>query len=137
MGERVFFDESTKPSEKSLKTALGEFYNNFKDLMDISDSFSMDWNFSKRSGWMLKVHDKKKALFYVIPMKNEFKINMTIGDNERIKYLNDLELKMIHDKLLTSKKYREGFLLRFKTNDDDYETFQLLIKKLIHFRAGL
>jgi len=86
---------------------------------------------------MLKVHDKKKALFYVIPMKNEFKINMTIGDNERIKYLNDLELKMIHDKLLTSKKYREGFLLRFKTNDDDYETFQLLIKKLIHFRARL
>jgi len=54
-----------------------------------------------------------------------------------LKYLNDLELKMIHDKLLTSKKYREGFLLRFKTNDDDYETFQLLIKKLIHFKSKI
>ena len=136
MVERVFFDESTKPSEKSLRAALGDFYNNFKDLMDISDSFSKDWNFSKRSGWMLKVHDKKKALFYVIPMKNEFKVSMAIRDNERIKYINDLELKKINDKLLTAKKYKEGFLLRFKTNDDDYETFELLIRKLIPCRQG-
>ena len=114
MVERVFFDESTKPSEKSLRAALGDFYNNFKDIMDISDSFSKDWNFSKRSGWMLKVHDKKKALFYVIPIKNKFIVSMTIRDNERIKYINDLELKKIHDKLLTAKKYKEGFLLRFK-----------------------
>ena len=136
MVERVFFDESTKPSEKSLRAALGDFYNNFKDIMDISDSFSKDWNFSKRSGWMLKVHDKKKALFYVIPIKNKFIVSMTIRDNERIKYINDLELKKIHDKLLTAKKYKEGFLLRFKTNDDDYETFELLIRKLIHCRQG-
>ena len=136
MVERVFFDESTKPSEKSLRAALGDFYNNFKDLMDISDSFSKDWNFSKRSGWMLKVHDKKKALFYVIPMKNEFTVSIAIRDNERIKYINDLELKKINDKLLTAKKYKEGFLLRFKTNDDDYETFKLLIRKLIHYRQG-
>jgi hypothetical protein len=136
MVERVFFDESTKPSEKSLRAALGDFYNNFKDLMDISDSFSKDWNFSKRSGWMLKVHDKKKALFYVIPMKNEFIVSMAIRDNERIMYINDLELKKINDKLLTAKKYKEGFLLRFKTNDDDYETFELLIRKLIPCRQG-
>jgi Protein of unknown function (DUF3788) len=136
MVERVFFDESTKPSEKSLRAALGDFYNNFKDLMDISDSFSKDWNFSKRSGWMLKVHDKKKALFYVIPMKNEFIVSMAIRDNERIMYINDLELKKIHDKLLTAKKYKEGFLLRFKTDDDDYETFELLIRKLIPCRQG-
>ena len=67
MVERVFFDESTKPSEKSLRAALGDFYNNFKDLMDISDSFSKDWNFSKRSGWMLKVHDKKRLFFTLFP----------------------------------------------------------------------
>ncbi|HEX7467738.1 MAG TPA: DUF3788 family protein [Methanobacterium sp.] len=66
----MFFDESKEPSEKSLQTGLAEFYNNFKDLMDIlPDSFFKDWNFSKRSGWMLKVHDKKKALFYVIPRR--------------------------------------------------------------------
>ena len=137
MVEIVFFDESTEPSEKSLKTGLAEFYNNFKDLMDISDSFFKDWNFSKRSGWMLKVHDKKKALFYIIPMRNEFRVSMAIRDNERIKFMNDFELKKIHDKLLEAKKYREGFLLRFNASDDDYETFQLLIKKLIHFRTGL
>jgi hypothetical protein len=137
MVKRVFFDESTEPSEKSLRTELGQFYNNFKYIMDISDSFFKDWNFSKRSGWMLKVHDKKKALFYVIPMKNEFMVSMAIRDNERIQCMNDFELKMIHDKLLAAKKYREGFLIRFKTSDDDYETFLLLIKKLIHFRTEL
>jgi len=102
--------------------------------MDIPDSFFKDWNFSKRSGWMLKVHDKKKALFYIIPMRNEFRVSMAIRDNERIKYMNDFELKKIHYKLLEAKKYREGFFLRFNASDDDYETFQMLIKKLIHFR---
>jgi hypothetical protein len=76
-------------------------------LMDISDSFSKDWNFSKSSGWMLKVHNKRKALFYIIPMRNDFKVSMAIRKNELSKFLKDVELKNIHNNLLTAKKYSE------------------------------
>jgi hypothetical protein len=85
MEEIVFLNESTAPSEQTLKSEFGDVYTYSKALMDISDSFSKDWNFSKSSGWMLKVHDKKRALFYVNPMKNEFKVSMAIRESERSK----------------------------------------------------
>ena len=96
MVERVFLDESKKPSAQSLKTSFGNSYNNYNDLMDITESFSKDWNFSKTSGWMLKVHNKKKALFYVIPMEKEFKISMALRDNERKLFIKDADLEMFN-----------------------------------------
>ena len=135
MAERFFSDESTKPNENNLKTVLGDVYNDYKSIMDISDFFSKDWNFSKSSGWMLKVHDKKKALFYLIPLKQEFKISMAIRGPERETLVEDAELEKIHQIILSAKKYREGFVIRFSSNDEEYETFIKLIRKLIILRT--
>ena len=135
MAERFFSDESTKPNENNLKTVLGDVYNEYKSIMEISDFFSKDWNFSKSSGWMLKVHDKKKALFYLIPLKQEFKISMAIRGPERETLVEDAELEKIHQIILSAKKYREGFVIRFSSNDEEYETFIKLIRKLIILRT--
>ena len=81
------------------------------------------------------MHNKKKALFYVIPMEKEFKINMALRDNERKFFIKDSDLEIINEKLLTSKKYREGFTLKFTNNDKNYENFELLIKKLVPLRT--
>jgi hypothetical protein len=59
MAERFFSDESTEPNKNNLKTVLEDVYKEYKSIMDISDFFSKDWNFSKSSGWMLKVHGNK------------------------------------------------------------------------------
>ena len=134
MEERVFIVEQPKPDEESLQNAFGESYRYFKELMDISDSYIKDWNFSKTSGWMLKVHDNKKALFYIIPLKNEFKISMAIRKSELNTFLKDIDLEKIHKKLLDTKEYREGFVYPIKTNDEDYKNFELLIMKLISIR---
>jgi hypothetical protein len=134
MGERLFSDESIKPDEINLKNAFGNVYNKYKAVMDISDSFSKDWNFSKSSGWMLKVHNKKKSLFYLIPLKQEFKISMAIRGPEREKLLKDSEIEKIHKKLLSSEEYREGFVIRFTTRDENYESYEKLIRKLVKLR---
>jgi len=60
MEKRPFLDKNSKPTEQMLQSKFGETYTYYENLMNISDSFSKDWNFSKSSGWMLKVHDKKK-----------------------------------------------------------------------------
>jgi hypothetical protein len=135
MAERFFSDESTKPDENNLKTVLGDVYKEYKSIMEISDFFFKDWNFSKSSGWMLKVHDKKKALFYLIPLKQEFKISMAIRGPERETLLGDAELEKIHQIILSAKKYREGFVIRFSSHDKEYETFIKLIRKLIILRT--
>jgi hypothetical protein len=49
--------------DQSLKASLGESYKSYIDLIDIADSFFKDWNFSKSSGWMLKVSNKQKHYF--------------------------------------------------------------------------
>lgn len=135
MAERFFSDESTKPNENNLKTVLGDVYNEYTSIMELSDFFSKDWNFSKSSGWMLKVHDKKKALFYLIPLKQEFKISMAIRGPEWETLLEDAELEKIDQIIVSAKKYREGFVIRFSSNDEEYETFIKLIRKLIILRT--
>ena len=134
---RPFLDENTKPTEKALKPILGNVFEYYKRLINIADSFTMDWNFSKSSGWMLKAHNKKKALFYIIPLENEFKINMAIRENERKTFLKDDELKTIHSKIKSAKEYREGFELRFEVKDDEhFKVIESLIKKLTAIRTS-
>ncbi len=62
------------------------------------------------------------------------KISMAIRKSELNTFLKDIDLEKIHKKLLDTKEYREGFVIRFKTNDDDYKNFELLIMKLISIR---
>jgi len=50
---------------------------------------------------------KRKGPLLLIPMKNEFKVSMAIRENELSKFLKDVELKNIHNNLLTAKKYSE------------------------------
>jgi len=134
--ERPFLDKKNKPTEQVLQQVFGDLSSCYTMLMDITDSFLKDWNFSKRSGWMLKVHHKKKALFYLIPLKNEFVISMAIRENERKAFLDDDKFKTIHDMIKSAKKYREGFALRFNVNNnEDCEILESFIKKLVTFRS--
>lgn len=135
MEKRPFIDKANEPNEEKLKKSLEGQYNYYNELMDVSNSFLKDWNFSKSSGWMLKVHNTKKALFYVIPLNNEFKISMAIRENERNVFLEDNELKSIYNMLKSSKKYREGYALRFEVKDEEnFQVLKLLIQKLIDIR---
>jgi hypothetical protein len=136
MEERPFTDENSEPTEDALKTVLGKAYTHYETLMDIADTFSKDWNFFKSSGWMLKVHERKKALFYLVPLDNGFNVSMAIRENEKKAFLKDDELKVIHNMIKSAKHYREGFELRFNVSDDaDFEMIESLIKKLTAIRT--
>ena len=136
MEKRPFLDKNSKPTEQMLQSKFGETYTYYENLMKISGSFSQDWNFSKSSGWMLKVYDKKKALFYLIPLENEFKISMAIRENEKKAFLDHDEFKTIHDMINSAKKYREGYALQFNIKDkEDFEMVASLIERLIVLRS--
>ena len=63
MENRPFLDSDIKPVDSTLKSTLDNSYSYYESLMGIADSYLKDWNFSKSSGWMLKVHDKNKTYF--------------------------------------------------------------------------
>jgi predicted transposase YbfD/YdcC len=136
MEERPFIEKSIKPTDQTIQATLRSTYIYYKNVVDLASSFSQEWTFSNSGGWMLKVYDRKTALFYLIPLNDSLKISLTIRKNEQEAFLRDDELKMLHDKISSSKKYIEGFALQFEiANKNEFQSLELFIRKLIALRA--
>lgn len=136
MEERPFIEKSIKPTDQTIQATLRSTYIYYKNVVDLASSFSQEWTFSDSGGWMLKVYDRKKALFYLIPLNDSLKISLTIRKIEQEAFLRDDELKMLHDKISSSKKYIEGFALQFEiANKNEFQSLELFIRKLIALRA--
>jgi len=132
---RPFLDKSNKPAEPSLRSSLGNAYSYYESAIDIAAAFWHEWTFSRSSGWILKVHDRKKALFYLIPLKDALKISLTMRESERAALLRDKELAGMHAAISSSRKYAEGFALQFAIADEQgFRSFELFIRKLIAIR---
>lgn len=136
MEEKIFLDPACKPTEEALRNVLGGAFSFYTTLMSMTGSFAHDWNFSKSSGWMMKIHDQKKALFYLIPLKNGFKANLTIRENEKTSFSADAELRSIHDQIQSAKKFTEGYALYFTiATESEFQIFEILMGKLIKLRG--
>ena len=84
---------------------------------------------------MLKVYDRKKALFYLIPLTNGVKISMAIRETERDVFLRDDELEKLHEEISAAKRYTEGFALQFDiTNKAECQSLKMFIGKLVTLR---
>jgi len=135
MTERPFLDKTKKPTEKSMQAKLGSTYIYYMKIVGLARSYIQDWTFSKSSGWMLKISNRKKSLLYIIPLVNMFKISLTIREKEREILLQDNELRTIHEIMSTSKKYPEGFAMQFNISSrKDYQPFELLLRRIIAMR---
>jgi len=45
---------------------------------------------------MIRLFDRKKALLYLIPLHNAFKISLAMRENERDAFLGDDEMGIMH-----------------------------------------
>jgi hypothetical protein len=136
VNERPFLDKSNKPTEQNMQSALGNMFVCFKEVIDLASSYSQEWMFTKSSGWMLKIYDPKKALFYLIPLNDGFKISLAIREDEQKAFLCDDELGVMQEKISSSKKYSEGYALQFDiANKNDFQLVELFIRKLIAIRV--
>jgi hypothetical protein len=136
MEEKAFLEKKNKPTEKTLAVSLEKAYAFYEKILEITSQFPRDWVYTKSGGWMLKIHDKKKALLYLIPLKNQLKASMTLRENERTVLLEDKVLGDLHDGMKNAKKFVEGFALQFLIgNSSDYRLFEKLILKVITLRS--
>jgi hypothetical protein len=136
MEEKVFLEKKDKPTEKALVVSLGKAFGFYEKILAITSQFPREWVFTKSGGWMLKIHDKKKALLYLIPLKHQLKVSMTLRESERISLLADKELSELHDRLENAKKFVEGFALQFPiANSADYKLFETFISEVIILRS--
>ena len=136
MKERPFPDQSIQPTEPALQAVLGSTYTCYERIIGLASAYLQEWAFAKSSGWMLKIYDRKKALLYLIPLNDGFKISLAIREHERAALLRDDALRIIHDKIAASKKYSEGFALQWDVaNENEFQPVELFIRKLIAIRG--
>lgn len=135
MEARPFSQKTLKPTDVLLKKELASVVPYYNQLMDIVKTFSKEWNYSKSGGWMQKIFDNKKALLYLIPLKNEFLLSLTVRENEREILLNDKEIESHKEQLAQAKKYSEGYAMRFLiTNKKSFLETVSFVKKIIALR---
>jgi hypothetical protein len=115
--DRPFRDRARPPTAEALARALGRTHRGYATLMRIVGELTTAWTHSKASGWMLKVHDGKKALFYLVPLVDAFTVSMAVRPEEREALLRDESLAHVRERLRAAKKAAEGYVLRFHVDD--------------------
>jgi hypothetical protein len=136
MEEKVFLDNKNKPTEKLLAESLGKAYGFYEKMSEITSQFPREWVYTKSGGWMMKIHDKKKALLYLIPLKRQLKVSMTLRESERAALLADKGPSDTHEKIRNAKKFVEGFALQFLIdNATDYRSFEKFVLRVIALRS--
>lgn len=135
MKDRPFSNSKIRPTEEALAKSLSKTSLLYLDLMNVTRGLGKEWNYSKSSGWVLKVFDKKKALLYFIPLAKSFWISLTLREHEKEALAKDKALKLIESNIKSAKKYSEGYAMRFQVTDEEsYKPVALLIKKIMNLR---
>jgi len=132
---RPFADAAVRPSRRALESTVGRAFARYEAVLSLAAAFSQVWRFTKGGGWMLKVHDGKKAFLYLIPLAGGFRISMAIRESEREALLGDSDLAALHDRLASAKRYPEGFAIQFDVDDGiDFAPVESFVSKLVEAR---
>jgi hypothetical protein len=113
MKKRLFTDLNVTPTEALLRKQLGTAMDYYVSILSKSGDYRKQWQFSRGNGWILKVDDMRKALFYLIPFEGGIEVSLTVRDGERARFLKSEELEYLFPQLESATKYSEGYALRF------------------------
>jgi hypothetical protein len=137
MNRRLFTDEIVIPTEALLRKQLGHGMDYYIRILSKSGEYRKRWYYSRGNGWILKVSDMHKALYYLIPVEDGIEISLTIRDGERTNFLNNEEFGMLCPQLESATKYSEGYALRFGIgNSPECESASKFLSKLMVMRAA-
>ncbi len=133
---RTYADGTNPPTDEALEARLASAWPPMRSVMEMAGSFKRDWSFSNSSGWVLKVHDGQKALWYLTPLLGSFTVSMAIRETERDALLADPAVgDGVHEQLESARKFGEGFALGFDVGDsDDLAAVEPFLRALIALR---
>jgi hypothetical protein len=132
---RTFADTADPPTEETLAAQLGSAWPAMRSVLELAASFKRDWNPGTAGAGMFKVHDGRKALWYLIPRQGSFTISMAVREAEREALLADPAAEAVHSKLESARKYAEGFALKIEIGSEaDLAAVEPFLRALIALR---
>lgn len=116
---RAFTDPGHEPTLEDVEATIAELGPRFRGLLRKTNSLSTVWTFSKGSGWLLKIQDRRKALCYVIPHHGGFVVRGTVREHEREALSTADGLESLRAELASARTYSEGYLVQLDVQDED------------------
>jgi len=113
MKRRLFSDLNVNPTDALLRRQLGSAFQYYEAILNASGGFRRQWQFSRGNGWLLKVDDTRKALYYLVAFEEGVEISLTVRDLERQHFIGSPELDGLRAQFESATKYPEGYALRF------------------------
>lgn len=114
MKRRLCTDADVTPTESLLRKQLGPAMDYYRSIMGTSGDYRKLWQYSRGNGWILRVDDMRKALYYLIAFDGGIEISLTIRDEERAGFLKNKECEALYPQIQSATKYSEGYALRFE-----------------------
>ena len=128
----VFVDKSVQPGDTQLETTLKTVYPCFVALREATENLIQEWKYyNRKSGWIFKIREKKKAVLYLTPLENTFNIGMALRESERDTLIDSPISGELDVDLSSLRKYSEGYGLRFTVrNENDLNMLLRILRTL-------
>jgi hypothetical protein len=137
MKRRLFSDLNVIPTDALLRRQLGSAFQYYEEILNASGGFRRQWQFSRGNGWLLKVDDTRKALYYLIAFEDGVEVSLTVRDLERQHFKESPPLERLRAHFESATKYAEGWVLRFGVeNAADCDSVAQFIRSLIAYRGS-
>jgi len=118
MKRRLFTDADLAPTDYLLEKHLGKAMLFYRTIIAASGNYRRQWQFNRGSGWILRVHDTYKPVYYLIAFDEGIEISLTVRDSEREGFLKCVGLEASYPQLESGTKYSEGYALRFEIENE-------------------
>lgn len=103
-------DATAPPSESEMAAVLGDAHSAFQALLSRGGNPTVaEWRrYSKKSPWVLKVSQGKRALFYARPDSGRLKVTVLLGGRAVEAALAGQVSKQLHASIREAKVFPEG-----------------------------
>ncbi len=120
----IFTDKTVEPTQKDLQKELGSLYPLWEQIAEsVREKYpnpKEEWNYpGKKYGWSFRLKDKKRAIIYLLPRKNFFKVAFVFGQKASDQIMASNITQVIKEDLANAKKYVEGRGVSIEVHNSD------------------
>ena len=113
MDTSVFTDKNIVPTDVLLSESLGlcyDLWQNMKEYVLLKNpKATAEWNYpGAKYGWNFRIKDKKRAIIYLLPRENYFKVAFVFGQKATDAVLASTVSEAIKSDLMAARVYAEG-----------------------------
>jgi hypothetical protein len=113
MSESIFMDKTKQPEQKELEAALGNTCSLWNEIRNFTvkqyPKAMEEWSYSgAKYGWGYRIKDKKRAIVYLLPRQDYFKVALVYGQKATDQAIGSNICNEIKEIIKSAPVYAEG-----------------------------